>query len=275
MKNPLKTLSAIYHSWLIAKRPLRLEFVVTDYCNLNCKGCTHYSPLAANEMADFTLLSSVIRQLGQSCSQVVNNCYLIGGETLLYPRLTDAMAILRESFPYARLSIYTNGLLLPRMSDEFWESCKREKFVLSITRYPIRFDYDKVFDLCKDKGVETEMVGDRSMENSFFRFALDPRKKQQPRLSHQLCYQRGCVSVIGDKIFPCSTSGCIGHLNKAHATNFTHEKGDYLVVDEVKDAQQIKRLRDNPVPFCGYCICPPPVTHYGPSRREKSEWVND
>lgn len=275
MKNPLKALSARYHSWRINQRPLRLEFVVTDHCNLNCKGCTHYSPLAANEMADISILTTTMQQLGQSCGQAIQACALLGGETLLYPQLTEAMAALRKAFPHATLFIVTNGLLLPRMPNEFWDSCINQKFIISITRYPINFDYDEVFRLCKNKGVETEIAGDRTEANSFFRFALDYNKGSNPRFAHSYCYNRGCITVIGDKIFPCPTSGCIGHLNKVHATDFTHEKGDYLVVGEVKDAKQIKRLRDNPVPFCGYCICPPPVTLYSPSRREKSEWVND
>lgn len=275
MKNPFRPIINLYRSWRAHRAmPLRLEFVVTDHCNLNCKGCTHYSPLAPDEPEDFDTLCRSIGTLSRVCGDKVKTLYLIGGETLLYHRLNDAMTALRQGFPDARLYIFTNGILLPRMGEDFWQRCRDEKFILAVTRYPIRFDYDKVLGLCREKGVETEVFGDRSMADSFFRFGLDPDKKQNPRIAHFKCYNRGCVSIVGDKIYPCSISACVTHLNRAHGTGFTHLNGDFLRVDEVNDVEQIKRLRDNPVPFCGYCVNPPATVAYGPSRREKSEWVD-
>ncbi len=93
-------------------------------------------------------------------------------------------------------------------------------------------------------------------------------------MSHFKCYNRGCVSVVGNKVYPCSISACVGHLNAACGTEFTHEKGDYIPLDQLTHVDQIRRLRDRPVPFCGYCINPPDTTTYGPSRREATEWVN-
>lgn len=274
MKNPFRSLLNLYRTWRSHRRtPLRLEFIVTDHCNLNCKGCTHYSPLAPDEMEPFERLEKNIMHLGKVCGKDVPVAYLIGGEPLLYPHLCKAMAALRHGFPHGRLYVFTNGIALPRMSDEFWAACRREKIIIAITRYPIKFDYDRVIALCREKGVETEIFGDRSMADSFFKFGLDPTKSRNPRKAHFKCYNRGCVSVIGDKVFPCSISACVSHLNNACGTNFVHLEGDCLKVEDITGAAEIKKLRDNPVPFCGYCINPPVTVPYGPSRREKSEWV--
>lgn len=253
--------------------PLRLEFVVTDWCNLNCKGCTHYSPLAPKEFEEKDRLLHAISELGRKCGKGVESAYLIGGETLLYPDIKDAMRALRAAFPSQNLYIFTNGLPLPKMDSEFWELAGDLKFIIALTLYPIKFDYDAVIDLCKEKGVAVEVFGDRSLKESFFRFALDPKKKQNGRLSHFKCYNRGCVSVIGNRIYPCSISGCVYHLNKSHGTDFRHEKGDWLEIDEVRNEKDIRRLRDKPVPFCSYCILPPSEVTYGPSKRDVSEWV--
>lgn len=276
MKNPMRSLLNLYRSWHgHRKSPLRVEFVVTDHCNLNCKGCTHYSPLAPDEMEDFAILERNIMHIGKTCGADIAAAYLIGGETLLYPRLCEAMRALRRGFPQSRLYVFTNGIALPRMSDEFWDTCRSEGIVLAVTRYPIKIDYDRIIELCHEKGVETEVFGDRSMADSFFRFALDPTKSQNRRMSHFKCYNRGCISVIGDRIYPCSISACVGHLNKACGTKFEHTRGDYLTVTDVTCADRLKRLRDRPVPFCGYCINPPSTVTYGPSRRAKEEWVEE
>lgn len=264
-----------YKRWQsLRKEPLRLEFVVTDWCNLNCVGCTHYSPLAKKEFADKEVLKKSIETLGEKCATGIDSAYLIGGETLLYPHIKEIMPTLRKSFPTQTLYIFTNGLPLPKMDDEFWEIARDQKFTIALTRYPVKFDYDAVIELCKKQGVKVEVFGDRSLENSFFRFALDPTKSQNGKMAHFKCYNRGCISVIGNKIYPCSISGCISNLNKAHGTNFTHEKGDFIFVDEVKNVNDIKRLRDKAVPFCGYCIVPPSEVKYGPSKRALSEWVD-
>ena len=45
--NPFKRIVNVMKS--IRERstqPLRIEFVLSDFCNLNCKGCTHYSDSA-------------------------------------------------------------------------------------------------------------------------------------------------------------------------------------------------------------------------------------
>ncbi|MCM1153402.1 MAG: radical SAM protein [Muribaculum sp.] len=255
-------------------KPLHLEFILSDHCNLNCKGCTHYSPLVGADQAEpLEQVVASMQKLGRINGGYVKECYLMGGETLMYPRLQEAMEALRKNFPEARLRIFTNGLLLPRMSEEFWEAVRRLKFELAVTRYPVKFDYDAVESLCERKGAKCEFFGDRSMADSFFKFSLDPEGKQNARMSHFKCYNFGCVSVTRGRIYPCSISGCIDNLNRRFGTEFRHLPGDSLKVDEVTDMRQIQALRDKPVPFCRYCKIPPVTVKYGPSKRELSEWV--
>lgn len=253
--------------------PLRLEFVLSDYCNLNCRGCTHYSPLAPREFEPLDMLERNMAHLSSVCGAEVKSAYLIGGEPLLYPGIAQAMRLLRKYFPAQDLYVFTNGIALPKMDNDFWEAAADCDIIIAITRYPIRFDYDAVMKICQSRKVRTEVFGDRSQPDSFFKFGLDPEKRQNPRISHYKCYNRGCVSVIGERVYPCSISACVGHLNRVFGTRFTHEKGDWTDVSEVRSAKDIFRLRDKPVPFCGYCARPEPVS-YGPSQRQVDEWTN-
>lgn len=143
MINPLaKILKGIRHYLRLKRMPMRLEFVVTDYCNLNCRGCTHYSPLAPREFEQLERLSLSMKQLAGICGSKVKSAYLIGGETLLYPHLIEAMEALRKYFTTQKLYIFTNGLALPKMSDEFFDTARRLDFIVAVTRYPIKFDYE-------------------------------------------------------------------------------------------------------------------------------------
>lgn len=275
MGNPITKIIKAARRWReLRTMPLRLEFVVTDYCNLNCRGCTHYSPLAAKEFADLKVLEASMKHLAEICGDTVKKAYLIGGETLLYPHINEAMQALRRCFPKQELYIFTNGIALPKMSDEFWHICSDLDIIMAITRYPIRFDYDAVIDLCRNRGVRCEVFGDRSMADSFFRFALDPSKSQNAKVSHFKCYNRGCMSIVDNYLYPCSISACVGHLNKACGTKFEHVDGDRLEIDRIGSLRQVLDLRDRPVPFCGYCKNPPSTVPYGPSRRNVAEWVD-
>ena len=275
MKNIFKRISNVFKTIRHHRRqPLHLEFILSDYCNLNCKGCGHYSSLAEKEFVTLEQLERNASHLGRVAAGGINSVYLIGGETLLYPHLPEAMAILRRYFPNISVKLFTNGLMLPRMSDEFWESARQYDVEIAITRYPIAFDYDSAENLCRSKGVKHSVYGDRGKEGSFFRFALDPEKKQNGRISHFKCFNRGCLSVVGDRLYPCSMSACVEHLNKACGTDFRHLKGDWINVYDIRSVAEIKKLRDKPVPFCSYCKPNPQPTPYGPSRRSVSEWVD-
>lgn len=275
MKHIFSKISNFIHTVKAHRRmPLRLEFVLSDYCNLNCKGCTHYSPLAVKEFESIETLERDAGHLGGAVGNDISEVYLIGGETLLYPHLPEAMDILRKHFPQCRISLFTNGLLLPRMDNRFWEAVRRNKIVIAMTIYPIPFDYEAAKELCVRQGAEYSIFGDRRTEGSFLRFGLDPTKSQNGRMSHFKCFNRGCISIVDGKVYPCSISACVKHLNRACGTDFKHMPGDWLDVADITSAKQIKKLRDRAVPFCSYCHPNPTVTEYGPSKRDKHEWTD-
>lgn len=254
--------------------PLHIEFNLTDFCNLNCKGCSHYSPLATADFEPIEDLENSMRHIsGIKNAEQIIEVYLIGGETLLYPQLKDAMHLTRKYFPWAKISIFTNGLLIPKMDEEFWQTCRDLNIYIALTRYPVKCDYNSIEEICKLHNVNLEIFGDRGESNSFFRLPLDPKKKQIGWLSHFRCFSFGCITINHNKIFPCSQAACVGNLNSKLGTNFKWEKRDFIKVQDLKNTNQLFRLRNLPVPFCKYCKHIESVV-YGPSRRNISEWVD-
>lgn len=255
--------------------PLRIEFNLTDHCNLNCKGCTHYASIAPETYTPVEQLESDMRHLSSIRGhRSIRQVYLLGGEPLLYPHINEAITLARQLFPWAEISIFTNGLRLPRMDSLFWELCRQNDITLAVTRYPIDFDYDNVMDLCRREGVRVTQFGDRGEQDSFFKVRLDPLKRQNRWLSNFRCYSFGCLTVTDGKLFPCPQSACIQNLNRRFGYEFRWESGDYLNVSDITDAGQILRLRNRPVPFCSYCRKVTP-TLYESSKRVKNEWIDE
>lgn len=276
--SPLVKLRKVFHSLSLRfTTPLRIEFDVTDACNLNCKGCTHYSPVAPREFEALGQLDNSMRVLSSAKGHdSIKEIYLIGGETLLYPSLKEAMRMARRYFSWCRISIFTNGLLLPKMDGEFWNLCRSLDIRIALTRYPVKFDYDDAEALCRRNGVACDVFGDRRERGSFFRFGLDPSKRQNRWLSHLRCYSFGCMTVKEDRLYPCSISACAGHLNSRFGSNFSWQPGDFITLSDKKplSVSTILRLRNLPVPFCSYCK-KAGITPYEISKRVKNEWIDE
>ncbi|MDE6801548.1 MAG: radical SAM protein [Muribaculaceae bacterium] len=276
MKKLIDKIRRVYRTYRSQQSmPLRLEFIVTDYCNLNCKGCSHYSPLAPKEFVSREDLKRSMDHLGRTCRDKVEDVYLIGGETLLYPDLIEAMKNMRNAFPTQRISIFTNGLIVDKMSDEFWQTARDHDVTIAMTRYPIKYDYDAAEELIRSKGVRLKVFADRTMKDTFFKLELDPDKKQNKYKSHFKCYSRGCVSVVDGYVYPCSIAACVKHLNRAKETNFEITDRDRIRIEDIKSARQIQKLSHHPIPFCSYCVMPPKTVGYGLSKREATEWVKE
>lgn len=255
------------------RQPLKIEFVVAEHCNLNCKGCTHYSPLAPADMPSLESVERDMQRMAKVCGRELAKVGIVGGETLLYPQLPEAMRLMHRYFPDSERVIYTNGLLLPRMGEDFWEAVRESGVVIELTRYPVKFDYDAVIKLCESKGVNVRVYGDRGQHGTFFKFGLDPAGKQDGALSHFRCFNRGCLTVTQGKLFGCATSAFIGRLNAVSKKQFELSEKDYVSLDELTDVKQVRRFITHSVPFCRYCVTPHKVVPYGPSRRDPSEWI--
>ena len=107
----------------------RLECHITDHCNLNCAGCSHFSNLApevyknAGEFErELSCLSGKLR---------IGTLRLLGGEPLLHPELPELLRIARTQFPHSRIEVCTNCTLLEKAGDPFWDAMKDCVLILS------------------------------------------------------------------------------------------------------------------------------------------------
>ena len=103
---------------------------IVSHCNLSCQDCNHLSPIASKRFVnperlhrDFSILAEVYRP---------RFVHLAGGEPLLHPDICSVIEAVRTSGISERIRILTNGLLLPRMTNLFWESIDE----LEISVYP-------------------------------------------------------------------------------------------------------------------------------------------
>ena len=95
---------------------MTLEFIITDYCNLNCDYCAHASEKITNKqtmsLEDIRYFSTLVKE---------NEFFQIkiaGGEPTLHPQFKELCNELKLLFPRRRFYMSTNGCLLKKYQTE-------------------------------------------------------------------------------------------------------------------------------------------------------------
>ena len=127
----------------------QVEFHLVDHCNLNCAHCDHFTPLAKEYFADIEDIVNDFKKLKKIFDNI-GKIYIVGGEPLLHPDLLKIFNPLRTLYPKSEIIIITNGILLDKQKDEFWEKLKEYDIALSMTHYPLNIDYLGYIEKCKN-----------------------------------------------------------------------------------------------------------------------------
>ncbi len=127
-----------------------MEYHVTDFCNLKCKGCAHLANYVKE--LDFASIESFRVSLVRLSEKFRNISVirLLGGEPLLCKNLHDYVNAAHEIFPYSQIKIVTNGLLYKNMTSELIEAIKRAGAEIQVTQYlPTRKIAGEIVAFCE------------------------------------------------------------------------------------------------------------------------------
>jgi ABC-2 type transport system ATP-binding protein len=121
------------------KKKLRFETDIVGHCNLNCKSCTHFSPLADESFVATDSFEKDFARLSELAGRDNEKIDIMGGEPLLHPEISTLVTIARKYFD-GPVNIVTNGILLSQMNKHFWDTCRENKIRIVVTSYPIKLD---------------------------------------------------------------------------------------------------------------------------------------
>lgn len=276
-----ETLTAV--SKLLPRKGLQhLDYHLTTHCNLNCKGCSVFSPIAKEWFAapeEFKKEIEALRKALDGASPV--NIHLLGGEPLLHPQIESFAFIARDVFPEARIDFTTNGLLVRQMPETFWETLRQTQVAIKYTRYPIGLDYDDLIRYIQDKGVEVFSAGG---EIAFFRrIPMNPKGTFNMFHSYIQCPYTDCAQLRNGKLFRCPASAFHGILNENLESAAASGKGkfklspmDYIDLYKKPTRENIESFLSTAIPFCSYCDTARMNSRVPWSQSEKNltEWVD-
>ena len=263
---------------LFGKKPKRhhfnFEIHLIDSCNLSCKGCIHFAPLARKE-SEYPIdeFERDLRRISEVFHGKFGWIHLLGGEPLLNKRIEDYLDIVGKCVKKGTVDLVTNGILLPTMGESFFAACKRNHIRIAITRYPIDFDYDKAMKLVLDHGCEAYFFGDRA--DGFCEPALVPESKASSKNNYLHCLvANACVTLDHGKLTYCSVPAFVRLYNEAFGNTF-EDKDEWISIYDHGKKEILDFLR-TPHEFCKHCDLDYRNDHLSPwaiSKKEKEEWL--
>lgn len=203
---------------------------------------------------------------------------VMGGEPLLHPGLQEILVATRSAFPNTYIQLITNGLLLLKMSENFWKCCRDNNIVIANTKYPINLDYEKMQRVAAEHNVQYEFFGGTDkVEKTLRKYPFDLKGRQNPIFSFWDCFHTECTSLDDGKLFICPISATARIFNEKYGTHLELEPGDYLDIYEVQSADEINNFLAKPKPFCRYCMISKREHElpWGQTTQEISEWLSD
>ena len=158
---------------------MKVQFEITNACNLNCAMCPRKVLGAGEAHMDFMLYKKILDKL-----EGVQRIYLTGwGEPLFYPRIIDAIKAAKDRGHF--VSITTNGILLtPVMQKRLIESGIDQ----------VVFSVDSITDFTGD-GHKNAAALKNIME-----FAKLAKKWNRPDIAFQACNQKNREHDLFDVI---------------------------------------------------------------------------
>lgn len=255
---------------------MRIEVNLADHCNLNCKFCDHFSPIAEEYYLDTESYENDIKRLSQLTNGILGGLSLVGGEPLLNKNICDFLKISRQYFPNTLIDIVTNGILLNK-NKKIWEALKTYNIKLYVTTYPIKIDFNKIDKLAEEFDIKYErfyMFGTNAIEKVSVHHPFKIEGDVNPNDYIQCYHFNRCITLRHGKIYTCPIIPYSEHFNKYFKQNLEKDSTDAIDIYKAKDFKEIAEFCATRPNFCKYCD----VIHrkpypYGISKKDISEWT--
>ncbi len=225
-----------------------LEYHVADHCNLNCKYCTHYSPLVPHPVyTDYERFSADLRQLKKYIADI-GVIRILGGEPLLNPELGRFIELTRELYPASIITVVTNGMLIDRLEPALIETMKTNMAFFHISFYPpLKDKVQAIQKFLYEQEIPytiTPMITEFNKTQT-----MTPQSDEDFFYS---CFQASCTCLHEGKVAPCYAPFTTKYFNAVFGQELPVDEGINLY-DDALTAPVLKAELLIPMRRCRYC----------------------
>jgi len=247
-----------------------LNLLATHFCNLNCKGCGAFMPLynldkEKKYMRLEDLEKCLIRYNELFYDSSADIIDIVGGEPLLHPQISEFCEIVRKYNPKSKISVITNGILIDKMKDEFFETLIKNDIKLTLSIYGEGIYFEKF-------NIDLTESGDMDCSKCSGHLPIVNVDKMDVSF--------GGVQLIEDGTLYYCAFDCVKKINEFFGTEISFEaklqKGyDYINIFEVESKEEIlKMFQQEKCPMSRFCH-KRDFFEWDISERDMYEWVKN
>lgn len=248
-----------------------LEHHIVDHCNLNCGGCSHFSPLAQPWFENLDDFVRDFTQLKELTGGYVGQIRLMGGEPLLHPQVTDFLVKARELFPYTQIQLVTNGILIPKIPD-LAQICNEQKIVVCVSNYNLNMDLRKIL---------ADFLYTRvDWKGQLYNISLDTTGSLDPTAMFTHCdlHVHQWYYFQNGRFYHCCISANIHYFNEYFKDELPRplEIDDYSIPIYNHTEQDIYDFLSIPIPLCKYCntfLRERSYHNFAVTKKDIKEWI--
>lgn len=240
-------------------RPLMrsLETNIVDGCNLNCRGCSHFSNLFDRDAKiPFDTFCKDLKQISEHV--ILRQLDMLGGEPILNDRIIEYFDFARKIFPDSEIKLITNGLLIPQQSTNFFRSCIDNNIHIIITVYkPTLALMDKI----SGKLEKNEVSYSFRWTKEKFGKNIDLTGSADKDKAVKSCRESKCHFLREGKIFKCPFEALGNKLFEHYGVPIKFQGGIDIYDKNLDWNKMLNDLYYNSIDSCKYC-----------GEEEKMEW---
>ena len=236
----------LIENWGDAVLP-HVEMHACDYCNLNCRGCTHYSALFEKKLPIYEEQIKDVLKLRKKCSHIIR-FYIMGGEPFLNPNIKKYILGITAALPKTDVWIVTNGLLILSLNEDVLELISSLRVVVSISEYePTHRIIDKVKERLEKYNVSYD-IRPYDRKQKF----IKPLSLSDNSIYENVCISEGCINIWNGKIAKCPSLMYIDKLNTFFNINLPNE--GIMDLDSCPSGKELIEELNEKVPLCKHCV---------------------
>lgn len=252
-----------------------IEYHVSDFCNLKCKGCGHFSNIVTEKkLPDINEFKESLLGLKKKFKNI-KVFRLMGGEPFVNPDLGKFIYETKRVFPYSEITIVTNGLLFERITDETIKAIEDCNAVVDISQYPpTREMIEKIINFAEEKQIRLSL-GEQKVK-----FMKQVYRGENPdyEMAYKNCISNKCHFLRGKYLYPCPAVSLV-YENKDFLGKNIDEKlvrdNSFDLINGEEDGWEILKKITEPFKFCMHCSTKGEWFDWSISGREakKEDWL--
>jgi len=240
-----------------------LSIEVVKQCNIKCEGCNHFTNLVN--------LKHIL-----SDEEIYENLYLwsqkldpvqfrvVGGEPFINKNLGSTINKIRELFPSSLIVIFTNGLLLKNINDNFAREIANKNVVIRISLHSLDKEYtDKILSIksklehWKNTYNINYDIGDAvsgwTWPYRFVNSKIYPFNDGNQRLSWENCPSKTCRQIYKGKLYKCQLTAYMQDVIDQMDESF-YKYSDYKPAEPSDSDESIQAfINQEDEKVCGAC----------------------